>query len=307
MKKLILFCVAVLTITACKNKNNQTDGGQGRQSSIGLQPERIEIESDLFEKDNKYASIRISIQMADEDDDRTPVAHAINLQLIDEIDREFSSAPYSEDRAINAYNGDSDDTEDIMEHYGEKAFRLLTSTSKKDQAIRFETLSEAEADLALQQTVQYSHDMDMHKSFESDRIIVFDIDASSYYGGAHPNSSTRTLVFDKTDGSQLTEWFTPQAAKSLQPQLRKGLIGYFNSLGQFETVTEANLNDCLQIEGTEIPLPSMSIRPGKNGLTFTYGQYEIACYASGMPTFTIPYDVVRPYLTEKAAQLLPTE
>ena len=81
MKKLILFCVAVLTITACKNKNNQTDGGQGRQSSIGLQPERIEIESDLFEKDNKYASIRISIQMADEDDDRTVGPHTRKIGL----------------------------------------------------------------------------------------------------------------------------------------------------------------------------------------------------------------------------------
>lgn len=307
MKKLILFCFAVLAITACKEKNNQTDGGQGQQTSTGLQSERIELESDLYEKDNKYASIRLCVQMADEDDDRTPVAHAINLQLINEIDKEFSSAPYSEDRAINTYDGDSDDTEDIIEHYGEKAFRLLTSTSKKDQAIRLETLSEAEADLALQQTIQYSHDMDLHKSFETNRIIVFDIDASSYYGGAHPNSSTRSLVFDKTDGSQLTEWFTPQAAKSLQPQLRKGLTNYFNSLGQFETVTDANLNDYLQIDGTDIPLPTASIRPGKHGLTFTYGQYEIACYASGMPTFTIPYDVVRPYLTEKAAQLLPTE
>lgn len=305
MKKLhLLIFIAALAMTACKDKSQNTT--QDNQANTTLQPERIELDEDLFDKENKYANVRISIQIADEDDDKTPVATAINRQLLQEIDKEFNTDIKTDKQAYAPYRGDSDDSEDIVKYYGEKTLQILTANSKKDQEIRLENLSESQADLAQQTIFQYSHYMDLHSSFETDRFIVFNINTSTYYGGAHPNSATRALTFDKTDGTILTQWFTPQAIKDLQPILRKGLTEYFDATDQGQTVTEANLNQYLQIEGTEIPLPS-NIQPTKDGLALTYGQYEIACYAMGMPTLTIPYATVRPYLSMEAQQLLPKE
>ena len=75
MKKLhLLIFIAALAMTACKDKSQNTT--QDNQANTTLQPERIELDEDLFDKENKYANVRISIQIADEDDDKTPVATA---------------------------------------------------------------------------------------------------------------------------------------------------------------------------------------------------------------------------------------
>ena len=59
------------------------------------------------------------------------------------------------------------------------------------------------------------------------------------------------------------------------------------------------------IDGDIIPLPSWNPYPdGKGGLVFTYQQYEIASYAEGMPSFTIPVKEVVAFLSEDARRLL---
>jgi len=60
----------------------------------------------------------------------------------------------------------------------------------------------------------------------------------------------------------------------------------------------------LFIDGDIIPFPAFSPYPSKDGLVFVYQQYEIASYAAGMPAFTLPYEVVEPYLTEEAKAIL---
>ncbi len=53
-----------------------------------------------------------------------------------------------------------------------------------------------------------------------------------------------------------------------------------------------------------IPLPSNPPIFTKQGLCFTYQQYEIASYAVGMINFNIPYDKIRPFLTPEAQALI---
>jgi hypothetical protein len=53
-----------------------------------------------------------------------------------------------------------------------------------------------------------------------------------------------------------------------------------------------------------LPLPQAAPYFTKDGITFVYAQYEIACYAAGMPTFTIPYNKIEGILTSSAAALL---
>ena len=54
-----------------------------------------------------------------------------------------------------------------------------------------------------------------------------------------------------------------------------------------------------------IPLPKQyEPYPSADGIVFTYAQYEIACYAAGMPTFTIPYSDVQPFLSEDFLKII---
>ena len=46
-----------------------------------------------------------------------------------------------------------------------------------------------------------------------------------------------------------------------------------------------------------LDMPRFAPHPTAKGLTFIYQQYEIDCYAAGMPECTIPWAKVKPYLT----------
>ena len=65
-----------------------------------------------------------------------------------------------------------------------------------------------------------------------------------------------------------------------------------------------HLNDFLLLDGDLIPLPSWQPFPSKDGLVFTYQQYEIAPYAAGMPAFTIPYEDIAPYVLVEVRPIL---
>ena len=45
--------------------------------------------------------------------------------------------------------------------------------------------------------------------------------------------------------------------------------------------------------GSEIPFPKNDPWITAAGVVLCYSEYEIACYADGMPTFTIPESVIK--------------
>ncbi|MDY6114103.1 MAG: RsiV family protein, partial [Alloprevotella sp.] len=54
----------------------------------------------------------------------------------------------------------------------------------------------------------------------------------------------------------------------------------------------------------EFTLPAEAPALKSDGVKFQYQAYEICCYAMGMPDCTIPYDEIRPMLTDYAKQLI---
>ena len=124
-----------------------------------------------------------------------------------------------------------------------------------------------------------------------------------YMGGAHGGvSGAGYLTFKTATGYLFTQFLKEEAEDRLQPALRKGLMRYFeeNETG----LNEEQLEKMLFIKAGWIPLPEQLPYPTAEGLVFTYQQYEIAPYAMGMPSFTLPYDVLMPYLTSDAVKLL---
>ena len=66
---------------------------------------------------------------------------------------------------------------------------------------------------------------------------------------------------------------------------------------------KVNIKEML-LDGDLIPLPTWQPFPSKDGLVFTYQQYEIAPYAAGMPAFTIPYEDIAPYVLVEVRPIL---
>jgi hypothetical protein len=92
----------------------------------------------------------------------------------------------------------------------------------------------------------------------------------------------------------------------LRNLIKEGLRSYFQD-NQETPISDADLKDYLLYDASvdNLPLPQFPPYFTADGLAFVYQQYEIAPYAAGMPSFTIPYDDIRPLLTDEAACLIP--
>jgi hypothetical protein len=52
------------------------------------------------------------------------------------------------------------------------------------------------------------------------------------------------------------------------------------------------------------PLPQAAPYFTADGVVFIYQQYEIACYAAGLPNCVISYDLIEPFLTQAGRWLV---
>ena len=88
--------------------------------------------------------------------------------------------------------------------------------------------------------------------------------------------------------------------------IKEGLKKYFIGEEEKKDMSDEDLlEELVSYDGSadELPLPDSEPYMTENGITFIYQPYEISYYAAGKPEFTIPYDVVMPYLKESAKEL----
>ena len=158
---------------------------------------------------------------------------------------------------------------------------------------------------------------------ETDTYITYMWTSEGYTGGAHGYFLAAGKTFRKSDGktfgyemeyNRATEkhdiikqtMFKKSSSPQLYKIIKEGAKRYFKDCDVTITNDE-ELADNLQVEDVNrIPLPSNPPYFTKDGLCFTYQQYEIACYAVGLVSFTVPYAKIRPLLTEEAATLIPS-
>lgn len=122
-----------------------------------------------------------------------------------------------------------------------------------------------------------------------------------YEGSAHGTEPTSAQTFRKSDGRRIGwEVFKNTLSDGFQKLMHNGLKHYYNVKTDDELkATFLNEDD---FYGT--PLPQCPPIFTKEGVEFVYNQYEIAPYASGMPTFTVSYKDLRPYMTRTARDLI---
>lgn len=178
-----------------------------------------------------------------------------------------------------------------------KVFFAISTKKLRREAARMKKEMELNAEPGFDfPTWEYS--VTTEKIYESKKVCVFQQMDSMFAGGAHGSiGGPYILYFDKVNGKQFSNIIRQGSEDALQEKIRKGLCDYFET-------TDCHLDEFLLIGSDLIPLPQEDPAPCKEGLVFTYSQYEIAPYAAGMPSFTITWKDVKNYLTTEAERLL---
>lgn len=119
-----------------------------------------------------------------------------------------------------------------------------------------------------------------------------------YTGGAHPNTYAKYLNFDAKTGKKLTadEVFAKNGEAKICSLILQKLIEDVNKKMETDTITSVErLQSVGILLDTDIYIPENFLL-GKDGVTFYYNHYEIAPYAAGDFSLTVPYDEISAYL-----------
>ena len=148
---------------------------------------------------------------------------------------------------------------------------------------------------------------EVRKDYETKTFVTFLTLESQYTGGAHGIGFESGHTFSKINGKpfgydMMKDLDTP-AFKRL---IKEGLRRFFSNEGDEQGMSDEDLKEELvSFDGSidELPLPDSEPYMTEQGVTFIYQPYEISYYAAGRPEFTLPYDVVKPYLKPLALEL----
>ena len=148
---------------------------------------------------------------------------------------------------------------------------------------------------------------EVSKFYETKTFVTFLTLESQYTGGAHGIGFESGHTFSKINGKpfgydMMKDLDTP-AFKRL---IKEGLRRFFSNEGDEQGMSDEDLKEELvSFDGSidELPLPDSEPYMTEQGVTFIYQPYEISYYAAGRPEFTLPYDVVKPYLKPLALEL----
>ncbi|MCF0194454.1 MAG: DUF3298 domain-containing protein [Bacteroidaceae bacterium] len=218
---------------------------------------------------------------------------------------------YENNLGLKPFDGDMRDAQAVVDYYGRADYEHLLKYAVSDYEGRMkyidedETLSEADKEAMRRDVPQWMMTLNIRKMADMLGYVVYMSKGYVYYGGAHGGvNGTGALTFDKETGRKIGRFVREDATHALQPLIREGLLRYYGEGG--ETMTDGELSSRLQLMEDYIPQPAETPYPSAAGdsLVFTYRQYEIACYADGMPSFALAVSDLWPYMTEEGKALM---
>lgn len=141
-----------------------------------------------------------------------------------------------------------------------------------------------------------------HSAYQTETLISVAGFYYTYTGGAHPNSWMFGWNYDLTTGEFLTV-----------PSLAEDEEGFRQAIAE-EIIRQAGE----PLEDGTAPLDgywedyadivadwsSYAVFFDEDGMTVVFSPYELASYAAGSQIFTIPYDILSPWLSDRGTALL---
>lgn len=161
-----------------------------------------------------------------------------------------------------------------------------------------------ELDEYAERNVSYTYDWVIQPVYETPRSISYQVYNYNFTGGAHGGRYITYATFRKYDG-RIFGWdmIKHDSIYAVREMIRENIKTYF------KVKTDEELKQYL-FDGTNAYLFPLPVTPPvltEEGVQFVYQQYEIAPYAAGNPTCTIPYEQIYSSLTSTAQQLTETE
>ena len=284
MKKLLILAVAGLVLAACGNK---TVKGSDNDTTATVETPAVEVSDDVrmdslntdtvsFDKEEGIYKFGLMAEY--------PVAGGDSVV---KAVREFIN-----DFLGGAYDGPLADGKAMVKRNGELMWGNFLEMCGD--------ANEEEVDeLFLYKMV--------NRVYETKTCVTFLASVTQYTGGAHGIGFDSGRTFSKLNGKcfgyDIMKDLDTPAFKRL---IKEGLRKYFSKEGDEQGMSDEDLKEELvSFDGSidELPLPDSEPYMTEQGVTFIYQPYEISYYAAGKPEFTIPYDVVKPYLKAQAIEL----
>ena len=307
MKTKLLFLITAVSLSfaSCGNKNAET----AEIEDAFAYP--LEIENYTFSDSSKYANISIKAVLPVAKDSVSQVIRDSLVNIIGNSIRSYQGSQMEDSKPLIAkYNGDEKDAKSMLDYYSKAVSKLLNSQAKEDYDERVKywdedtTLTEEQRKEFKESVTPWDYSMDVTKTSEDSTFVVFNDTEYAYIGGAHGGVfGWGGITFRFSDGSIVKDFLKDNVLKDMQPLLKKGLKEYFNENADEKIKTDQQLMEQLMLPEESkglIPLPAWTPCPDEKGkgLVFTYQQYEIACYAVGMPSFVLSWDELKPFLKE---------
>ena len=287
---IVAAAAALFALSGCNNSNKT-----------------LKTETFTCDDSAKYTDVSVNVELPTS---VKGVSGVIRKGLIEIMDSQLAFiGSYEGERLFEPYDGNPDDNAAVVDYYRRKAIEVMDANAAEDYENRAsyimedEDLSEEQKKDILADTPRWEYDFNLEKQYETDRFVVFNSTDYVYLGGAHGGVIGQgSPTFDKKDGHRVEQFIKGDALVPMQSLLVAGLVDYLSD--DEGSVSAENLRDYLFLDDETIPFPVWTPHPTEEGLCFVYQQYEIAAYAMGMPSFIIPYDALKPYLTPEAADLL---
>lgn len=307
MKTKLLFLITAVSLSfaSCGNKNAET----AEIEDAFAYP--LEIENYTFSDSSKYANISIKAVLPVAKDSVSQVIRDSLVNIIGNSIRSYQGSQMEDTKPLIAkYSGDEKDAKSMLDYYSKAVSKLLNSQAKEDYDERVKywdedtTLTEEQRKEFKEGVTPWDYSMDVTKTSEDSTFVVFNDTEYAYIGGAHGGVfGWGGITFRFSDGSIVKDFLKDNVLKDIQPLLKKGLKEYFNENADEKITTDQQLMEQLMLPEESkglIPLPAWTPSPDEKGkgLVFTYQQYEIACYAVGMPSFVLSWDELKPFLKE---------
>ena len=259
---LIALTAAALALFGCNN-NNSAEGYADTGSLVEDTPQEIAYNTYSGGDSNQTYIVGMDITLPERDNDE--VVDAIRSQLLSIMDVPSAS---TDPQAI------------VNRKVQQKKIELTEMSSELTSFLDDE--EDYRPQLIFQ--MQLSH-MSTNKFF-----MTFVLHGYEYGGGAHGGSGLSYLVFDMSTGKQISEKDITTNKSAITNLLRTtALREYKRNNPEFEVFEVDNIT----ANGNFFITP--------DSLIYQYGEYEIAAYCFGRPTFRLNKKEVKPYINPESA------
>ena len=149
----------------------------------------------------------------------------------------------------------------------------------------------------------YEFNYEFEPVYETENLLTYRFSGYAYWGGAHGSTLCSGQTFIANTGCKLdsSNIFLPETEKEVIELIKSALWEQYFKKG---CDYDGSLKDALLINPDDMKLPSTPPLFGKDGITFIYQEYEIACYAAGAPTCVLPYSAIRQFLRKDVVCLI---